>query len=77
MNFLKLNEQFTENINTELKMNGLLRANKLSLNAMKKLMIFHKPPPEKVECPLLQIGTDTKRVEEFNYLGIQINKHPT
>ena len=40
-------------------------------------MIFHKPQ-KKVECPLLQInGTEIERVQEFNYLGIQLNEHLT
>ena len=40
-------------------------------------MIFHKPP-KKVECPLLQIiGTEIESVQEFNYLGIQLNEHLT
>ena len=79
LNVFKFNEQFSENINTELsKINDWLRANKLSLNATKtKLMIFHKPQ-KKVECPLLQInGTEIQRVQEFNYLGIQLNEHLT
>ena len=79
LNVFKFNEQFFENINTELsKINDWLRANKLSLNATKtKLMIFHKPQ-KKVECPLLQInGTEIERVQEFFYLGIQLNEHLT
>ena len=79
LNVLKFNEQFSENINTELsKINDWLRANKLSLNATKtKLMIFHKPQ-KKVECPLLKInGTKIERVQEFNYFGIQLNEHLT
>ena len=40
-------------------------------------MIFHKPQ-KKVEFPLLQInGTEIERVQEFNYLGIQLNEHLT
>ena len=40
-------------------------------------MIFQKPQ-KKVECPLLQInGTEIERVQEFNYLGIQLNEHLT
>ena len=45
LNVYKFNEQFSENINTELsRINDWLRAKKLPLNATKtKLMIFHKP----------------------------------
>ena len=40
-------------------------------------MIFHKLQ-KKVECPLLQInGTEIKRIQEFNYLGIQLYEHLT
>ena len=45
LNVFKFDEQFSENINTELsKINDWLRAYKHSLNATKtKLKIFHKP----------------------------------
>ena len=75
----KFNKKNSKNINTELsKINDWLRADKLSLNATKTtLMIFHKPQ-KRVESLLLQInGTGIERVQEFDYLGIQLIEHLT
>ena len=53
-----------------------LKVNKLSLNVKKtKAMIFHMPQ-KKVQLPLLQIAeSNIEYVDNFNFLGITINKH--
>ena len=66
-----------ELINKELEnVNTWLKVNKLILNIEKtKCMIFHSPN-KKVTNPPLKIGDcDIEFVENFNFLGVIINKH--
>ena len=67
LNVFKFNEQFSENINTELsKINDWLRANKLSLNATKtKLMIF---PSLKKKLNVLFYKLMGQKLNVFNNL---------
>ena len=54
-----------------------LKADKLSLNVRKtKAMVFHMPQ-KRIQLPLLRIaGADIELfVDNFNFLGIIINKH--
>ena len=55
---------------------NFLKANKLSLNVNKtKAMVFHMPQ-KRIQLPLLSIaGEDIAFVDNFNFLGIIINKH--
>ena len=67
----------THTINDELsKFHIWLKANKLSLNANKtKAMVFHMPQ-KNILIPQLQLaGTNIEFVDNFNFLGITINKH--
>ena len=67
----------TDTINDELsKFHIWLKANKLSLNANKtKAMVFHMPQ-KNILTPQLQLaGTNIEFVDNFNFLGITINKH--
>ena len=64
-------------INDELeKISYWLLVNKLSLNKLKsKFMLFHQPQ-KCVTIPKLKINnTLIECVDEFNYLGLIINKH--
>ena len=74
-----LNNEDTRNesLNDELTIfHNWLRANKLSLNVNKtKAMVFHMPQ-KRIQLPLLRIaGEDIAFVDNFNFLGIIINKH--
>ena len=74
-----LNNEDTRNesLNDELtNFHNWLRANKLSLDVNKtKAMVFHMPQ-KLIQLPLLKIsGTDITFVDNFNFLGIIINKH--
>ena len=74
-----LNNEDTRNesLNDELtNFHNWLRANKLSLNVNKtKAMVFHMPQ-KRIQLPLLRIaGEDIAFVDNFNFLGIIINKH--
>ena len=77
---LNSNEHYgvhNERLNNELeKISNWLKVNKLSLNVKKtKAMIFHMPQ-KKVQLPLLQIAeSNIEYVDNFNFLGITINKH--
>ena len=77
---LNSNEHYgihNERLNNELeKISIWLKVNKLSLNVKKtKAMIFHMPQ-KKVQLPLLQIAeSNIECVDNFNFLGITINKH--
>ena len=65
------------NINNELsKISEWLKINRLSLNTKKtKAMIFHMPEKQ-VTTPTLEIDeTSIEFVNNFNYLGITIDKH--
>ena len=75
--FKSANSSIAQNINNELKkVTTWLQVNKLSLNVQKtKLMIFHTPQRE-VDIPPIQIsGVELNPVDDFNFLGIIINKH--
>ena len=74
-----LNNEDTRNesLNHELKkIHNWLKANKLSLNINKtKAMVFHMPP-KRIQLHSLKIaGEDIAFVDNFNFLGIIINKH--
>ena len=74
---LKNEDTRNESLNTELaNVHNWLKANKLSLNVNKtKAMVFHMPQ-KRIQLPLLKIaGTDIEFVDNFNFLGIIINKH--
>ena len=69
-------------INNELKkIMTWLRVNKLSLNIKKtKFMIFHNPQRQirSNDIPKIYIDNiEIEKVDEFNFLGIYINKHCT
>ena len=53
-----------------------LKMNKLSLNVKKtKAMLFHMPQ-KKIIIPTIKInGTLIEFVDNFNFLGIKLNKH--
>ena len=66
-----------ENIEKELKhVTEWLKMNKLSLNVKKtKAMLFHMPQ-KKIIVPNIKInGTIIEFVDNFNFLGINLNKH--
>ena len=66
-----------ENIEMELKnVTEWLKMNKLSLNVKKtKAMLFHMPQ-KKIIIPTIKInGTLIEFVDNFNFLGINLNKH--
>ena len=66
-----------ESLNYELaNFHNYLKANKLSLNINKtKAMVFHMPQ-KRIQFPLIKIaGEDIAFVDNFNFLGIIINKH--
>ena len=74
-----LNNEDTRNesLNHELtNFHNWLKANKLSLNINKtKAMVFHMPQ-KRIQLPSLKIaGEDIAFVDNFNFLGIIINKH--
>ena len=74
---LKNEDTWNESLNNELaNFHNCLKANKLSLNVNKtKAMVFHMPQ-KRIPLPLLKIaGTDIEFVDNFNFLGIVINKH--
>ena len=74
---LNNHDNINETINEELsKFHNWLKANQLSLNVNKtKAMAFHMPQ-KKVRLPHLKIaGTNIEFVDNFNFLGITINKH--
>ena len=73
------NSSKTDGINSELsKIMTWLKLNRLSLNISKtKAMMFHMPQ-KVVEAPELKLdGTIIEYVNEFNFLGICIDKHLT
>ena len=74
-----LNNEDTRNesLNYELAyFHNFLKAKKLSLNVNKtKAMVFHMPQ-KRIQLPLIKIaGEDIAFVDNFNFLGIIINKH--
>ena len=68
-----------DSINDELaKFYNWLKANKLSLNVNKTKAIAFHMPQKIIQLPLLQIaGTNIEFVDNFNFLGLTINKHLT
>ena len=74
---IKLN--INDSINDALtKFYNWLKANKLSLNVNKTKAIAFHMPQKIIQLPLLQIaGTNIEFVDNFNFLGLTINKHLT
>lgn len=75
--FGKFNENCVNNINKELdEINDWFKVNRLSLNVKKtKAMLFHQPR-KKVNNINIQIdNTNIEFVENFNYLGIVLDKN--
>ena len=71
-------ENLNKNINNELlRISVWLKLNKLSLNVQKtKFMIFHNRQKQHIIKPEIQIeGTKIECVDNFNFLGINIDKH--
>ena len=66
-----------EIINYELsKISTWLKANKLSLNVNKSKFMVVCTPQKKIRLPTLHIdGSELECVEEFNFLGITIDKY--
>ena len=66
-------------INDELaKFYNWLKTNKLSLNVNKTKAIAFHMPQKIIQLPLLQIaGTNIEFVDNFNFIGLTINKHLT
>ena len=74
---LNLQEDTNKILNDELaKIHNWLNVNKLSLNVAKtKAMLFHMPQKE-IHHPQLKIaGFNIEFIDNFNFLGITINKH--
>ena len=74
---LNLQEDTNKILNDELaKIHNWLNVNKLSLNVAKtKAMLFHMPQKE-IHHPQLKIaGSNIEFIDNFNFLGITINKH--
>ena len=75
-----LNNEDTRNESLNHEVNNFhnwLKANKLSLDNINKTkaMVFHRPQ-KRIQLPLLKIaGEDIAVVDNFNFLGIIINKH--
>ena len=72
-----IDRKFEDHINTELKkVYDWLIVNKLSLNVRKtKCMLFHSPNTRFDFVPKLVINNiEVERVENFNFLGLNINK---
>ena len=76
INYFENNEHRYQYINNELsKISEWLKVNKLSLNASKKNMVFNMPQ-KKVVIPRLKLSdTDIESVDQFNFLGITLDKH--
>ena len=77
INCFENNEHPNQYINNELsKINEWLIVNKLSLNVSKtKFMVFNMPQ-KKVVIPRLKLAdTEIESVDQFNFLGITLDKH--
>ena len=77
INCFENNEHPNQYINNELsKISEWLIVNKLSLNASKtKFMVFNIPQ-KKVVIPRLKLAdTEIESVDQFNFLGITLDKH--
>ena len=74
---MKITNTSNQYINNELsKISEWLIVNKLSLNASKtKFMVFNMPQ-KKVVIPRLKLAdTEIESVDQFNFLGITLDKH--
>ena len=77
INCFENNEHPNQYINNELsKISEWLIVNKLSLNASKtKIMVFNMPQ-KKVVIPRLKLAdNEMQSVDQFNFLGITLDKH--
>ena len=74
---LNLQEDTNKILNDELaKIYNWLNVNKLSLNVAKtKAMLFHMPQKEIHHPQLKMAGSNIEFIDNFNFLGITINKH--
>ena len=74
---LNTQEDINDILNDELlKINNWLKVNKLSLNVAKtKAMLFHMPQKRILNLRLKIAGSNIEFIENFNFLGITINKH--
>ena len=70
-------QNLNEIINYELsKISTWLKVNKLSLNVNKSKFMVFCTPQKKIQLPTLHIdGSELECVEEFNFLGITIDKY--
>ncbi len=75
----KNNNTINDNINDQLnEISEWLKLNKLSLNIKKtKYMIFHKPKKQVATISLNIDDTVIEKVKDFNFLGLELNKHLT
>ena len=74
---LDTQENINDILNDELvQINNWLKVNKLSVNVAKtKAMLFHMPQKQ-IHNPRLTIaGSNIEFIDNFNFLGITINKH--
>ena len=74
---LNKQEDINDILNDELvKINNWLKVNKLSLNVAKtKAMLFHMPQKRILNLRLKIAGSNIEFIDNFNFLGITINKH--
>ena len=74
---LNTQEDINDILNDELvKINNWLKVNKLSLNVDKtKAMLFHMPQKRILNLRLKIAGSNIEFIDNFNFLGITINKH--
>ena len=74
-----LNNEDMRNISLNYELancHNYLKANKLSLNVNKTKAMFFHMPQKRIQLPLIKIaGEDIAFVDNFNFLGIIINKH--
>ena len=77
INCFENNENTNQYINDELsKINEWLIFNKLSLNASKTKFMVFSMPQKKVVIPRLKFAdTEIESVDQFNFLGITLDKH--
>ena len=77
LNCFENNENTNQYINGELsKINEWLIVNKISLNASKPKFMVFSMPQKKVVIPRLKIAdTEIESVDQFNFLGITLDKH--
>ena len=70
-------EDINDILNDELvHINNWLKVNKLSLNVAKtKAMLFHMPQKQIINLRLKIAGSNIECIDNFNFLGITINKH--